>query len=408
MEELPRGTILKKQYQIESCLGQGGFGVTYKCKDFSSSNYFAIKEIIPDGGSRKGTNIHWGKTPPQEQKKQLEDFQREAFYLSKCIHPNIVRVYDWFEENNTAYTVMGFVPSIPLIDILVEYLKQNRPLPQPLVIKYFRQMAAALQIVHSRSLLHRDIKPQNILIDQTNDRAILIDFGATRQFVADKTQNHTVILSPGFAPYEQYMSKFRRSPASDIYALCATMYALLTGCVPPDAPDRADSFLRTKQDILPPISSILPGVNKYLEQIIHVGLNFLPEDRFQKAEEIVKILNEIDGNTQGRIIFQRSEYFLREFILDGSHAILGKSEGNQRPIKADLDGFPDSDTISRNHAVIYREGDDWKVKDLNSSNGTFIKRFGSDRYGGRITQPEILNCGDEIAFGKVKFLFQTF
>lgn len=407
---LPIGTILKQKYQIESCLGEGGFGITYKCRDCHSSNYYAIKEIIPDGGFRQGTYIHWAKTTSQEQKKQIEEFQREAYFLSKCIHPNVVRVYEWFEENNTAYTVMGFVPSVLLSDILLKYLKQNQPLPQLLVVKYFRQIAAALQIVHSTGLLHRDIKPQNILIDQTNDRAILIDFGATRQFVADKTQTHDLILTPGYAPFEQYTSRARRSPATDLYALCATMYTLLTGIIPPTATDRASSLMTTKQDLLPTIREIFPGVNEYLEKIIHIGLNFLPEDRFQKAEEIILLLNALDSNNQARIIFQKDGYNVTEFILDSDNNIIGKSEGNPRQvkIKADLDGFPDSNTISRNHALIYRDNEEWKVKDLGSSNGTFIKRFGTNRYGGKITQPEILNCGDEIAFGKVKFLFQIF
>ena len=132
------------------------------------------------------------------------------------------------------------------------------------------------------------------------------------------------------------------------------------------------------------------------------------EERFQKTEDIITLLNALDRHCQARLIFQKSGYPIKEFIFDGSHSIVGKSEGNQRSIAADLDRFPDSNQTSRNHAVIYFEEDAWKVKDLNSVNGTYIKRFGTTRFGSQITKPEVLNCGDEIAFGKVKFLFQTF
>lgn len=407
--KLPPGTILKQQYQVESCLGEGGFGITYKCKDIKTHRYFAIKEIWPEGGSREGTKVTWGNTTPQEQTKQIHKFQTEAYFVSKCIHPHVVRVYEWFEENNTAYMVMGFVPSTLLMDILVKKVEQeNQPLSQARVIKYFRQIAGALQIIHAQNLLHRDIKPQNILIDEVNDRAILIDFGATREFAAGKTQRHTVILTPGFAPVEQYIKVFQRGSGIDIYALCACMYVLLTANIPPEAMERYALLNQHGQDSLVPIRQFNPHVNPYLEKIIHIGLNIAPEHRFQDAGEIIKLLNLLDGHSQARLIFQKAGYSITEFILDGTHAILGKSEGNQRQIKVDLDGFPDSNTISRNHAVIYKEKDDWKIKDLNSLNGIFIKPFGSHRYGGRITDIHVLNCGDEIAFGKVKFLFQTF
>ena len=404
--KLSSGTILKNQYKIESCLGEGGFGITYKCHDLKSSRYFAIKEMWSDGSTRKGTHVQW-KTTPQEQQEQIDKFKHEAFFLSRCIHPNVVRVYECFEENNTAYTVMGFVPSIPLSDILMGYLKLNKPLPQPLVVRYFRQIAAALQIVHSAGLLHRDIKPQNILIDKEKNRAILIDFGATRQFIADKTQKHSLILTPGYAPFEQYTSEARRGPGTDFYALSATMYVLLTGRIPTTATDRASALMTAKQDILPSIRTFFPEVNEYLEQIIHAGLNFYLEDRFQKAEDIIKLLNLLDGHFQARLIYLKSGYDIKEFVFDRPHNLLGKSEGNKRSITIDLDGFTDSDTISRNHAIIFREEDGWKIKDLDSRNGTFIKRYGETRFSPKITKIQTLNCGDEIAFGKVKFLFQT-
>ena len=406
--KLPSGTVLKQQYKIESCLGEGGFGITYKCIDIKTSKVFAIKEMWSDSNIRQGNNVVWNRINRKQLKEQIEQFKQEAFYLSRCIHPNVVRVYEWFEENNTAYTVMGFLPSIPLSDILNDYLQENRPLPQQQVVRYFRQIAAALQIVHNKNLLHRDIKPQNILIDQINDRAILIDFGATRQFVADKTQTHDLILTPGYAPIEQYGNKERRNAATDIYALSATMYNLLTGRVPSTAVDRISSLMTTQQDILLPINTFFPDVNKYLESIIHSGLNVLLKDRFQEAKEIIILLNKLDRHQQARLIYLKSGDEIKEFLFDRTHNIIGKSEDNKRPITIDLDGFADSNTISRNHAIITRHQKYWQIKDLNSQNGTFIKPYGENKFSSRINSPQVLECGDEVAFGKVRFLFQTF
>ena len=98
--KLPRGTILQNKYQIESCLGEGGFGITYKCKDLETSKYFAIKEMWSDSNIRQGNNVVWNRINRKQLKEQIEQFKQEAFYLSRCIHPNVVRVYECFEDNN--------------------------------------------------------------------------------------------------------------------------------------------------------------------------------------------------------------------------------------------------------------------------------------------------------------------
>ena len=396
--ELPRGTLLKQgQYHIESTLGEGGFGITYRGIDFKTSRQVAIKENWPDSGVRQGTQVLWTRTTPQQQQEELHKFKSEAQYLFKCIHPHVVRVYDWFEENNTAYSVMNFVPGKSLSDIFMEQGK----LQEDELINYFLQITAALQVVHLNNLLHRDIKPENILIDRQG-QAILIDFGATREYIAGKTGRMTAILTPGYAPIEQYSLVSQRGAGTDIYALCASMYHLLTGEEPPD------SITRYPHDNLIPPRLLLPTINPQLEKVILNGMARELPNRFATATQLIQALNKITGNSRARLLSLKANSPRIEFILDGSQAIVGRSDSVPGSVQVNLENFPQSETVSRKHGIVYREGINWKVKDLGATNGIFIKSFGQTRFSRKITVPEKLNSGDEIAFGRVRLLFQTY
>ena len=283
---LPAGTIVRQgQYKIEKTLGQGGFGITYKAIALGKSQELAIKELFPDGSYRQGTSIIWSTNiTPKEQQKEINDFKKEAAYLSKCIHPNIARVYDWFEENNTAYMVMDFIQGKSLLDIL----KNQGMLPIDRAKRYFLQVADALILFHSYNILHRDIKPENLLID-AQDNVILIDFGAAREFLAGKSIEHTKIFTEGYAPLEQYSSRAKRGPSTDIYALCASMYELLTGKLPPSATDRI------QQEILTPPRQYNPQIDPVTEQVILTGMRIYAQDRFQSAGDLIDAL-------QGRLL----------------------------------------------------------------------------------------------------------
>jgi len=157
---LPTGSFLQQgKYQINKVLGEGGFGITYGGIDLTNSRNVAIKENWPEKASRQGTTIIWPPAiTPKNRQLQLIKVATEARFISNCLHPNIVRVYDWFEENNTAYVVMGLIQGKPLSKIL----EQEGPLPNERVKRYFIQIAEALRIVHAAHLLHRDIKPENL------------------------------------------------------------------------------------------------------------------------------------------------------------------------------------------------------------------------------------------------------
>ncbi|PSB54141.1 serine/threonine protein kinase [filamentous cyanobacterium Phorm 6] len=393
---LSAGSSLQQgKYKIETLIGEGGFGITYRGIDLVNSRTVAIKENWPEKASRQGTTVVWPHTvTPKDKDWQLKKVATEAQYLSQCQHPNIVRVYDYFQENSTAYVVMDFITGKPLSKILEE----EGPLPMQRVKRYLLQLSAALTIVHGAKLLHRDIKPENILIDG-QDRAILIDFGATKEFIAGQTRQMSVTLTRGYAPLEQYSYKAKRYPATDIYALCASMYELLTGQLPAEATDRISS-----ETLVPP-RQLRPDLSPLIEHIILTGMKIKVEERFQTADELIKVLR--GSSVTPKLIPLKSVSFITEILLDKSRLIIGRSEPGGELPDIDLDSFPDANTVSRPHAGIYQEAGEWKVKDLGSVNGTFIKRAGQSRFGNRMTAIEILNSGDEIAFGKIRFRFEN-
>ncbi|NEO14309.1 MULTISPECIES: serine/threonine-protein kinase [unclassified Moorena] len=278
---LPAGTLLRQShYRIEKVLGEGGFGITYQGIYLPNSAKVAIKELWPEKAARIGKTITWPPSiAPIDRQRQLHKFQLEASYLQKCPHPNIAQVYDWFEENNTAYLVMEFISGKSLYKIL----QQEGVLSEEKLKGYFIQVAEALKVVHSNQLLHRDIKPDNILIDH-QDRAVLIDFGATKEFMAGQTREMSVTLSPGYAPLEQYSYRSKRWPATDIYALCASMYELLTGQLPAQATERAGS-----ETLIPP-RQLAAQITPQTEQVILTGMRMKVEERFQTAEELIDAL----------------------------------------------------------------------------------------------------------------------
>lgn len=234
------------KYVIKDELGRGGFGVTYRAVHQPLNQIVVVK------------TLRWPENDA-EKTRQLQQFQAEARRLAQCQHPNIVNVTDFFIEAERPYLVMDFIPGQPLSAMIFP----NRPLPEKLALQYVRQIASALQTVHNQGLLHRDVKPQNIMID--NGNAILIDFGIARELASGQTQTHTNLVSEGYAPLEQYLPKARRSAASDVYGLAATLYSAVTGQVP------IASVLRSHHPLTPP-RQINPNISPGVEQAILQGM----------------------------------------------------------------------------------------------------------------------------------------
>ena len=276
---LPENTVLAGQYIIQKTLGQGGFGITYKALDRVTGRFVAIKEYFPDSmatrthgettvmpfSGDRGDNYAYGK----------ECFLQEAETLAQFIgNDNIVRIYSYFEEYGTAYFVMDFIEG----KSLDEYIKQQGGrLSYEETVNILIPVMDALSVVHAKGIVHRDISPDNIFI--TADGSVkLIDFGAARQSLGDKSQSLDVILKHGFAPKEQYTRRGKQGPFTDIYALGATFYFALTGKKPPDSLERLD-----EDEIIPP-SALGVKLPREAEDAILMSLNVQPADRFQSME----------------------------------------------------------------------------------------------------------------------------
>src|SRR5271166_3295244 len=200
---LPVGTSLQGGlYSIGKVLGQGGFGITYLGSDSGLKRAVAIKEFFPQvqGCSRDGATVQPGGMITQLEYRQEKDkFLTEGQRLAQFQHPSIVKVFSLFEENNTAYMVMEFLRGKTLLDIVEE----DGRLEERDAVAYIVQIAEALAVVHQGNMIHRDIKPENIMVAADN-RAVLVDFGTAREFAAGKTRKMTTMLTPGYAPLEQY------------------------------------------------------------------------------------------------------------------------------------------------------------------------------------------------------------
>lgn len=222
---------------LEGVLGQGGFGITYKGRDSRLNRMVALKEFFPQaqGCLRRGTTVHPSRgITVGEFHEERNKFLGEGQRLAQFQHSSIVKVFSLFEENNTAYMVMEFLKG----ETLLKMVEESGPVEERMLVPFIEQIADALVVVHETKVIHRDIKPENVIVT-TDNRAVLVDFGTAREFAAGKTRKMTTMLTPGYAPLEQYGQHARFGVFTDIYALGATTYHLLTGQVPIQATDRA-------------------------------------------------------------------------------------------------------------------------------------------------------------------------
>ncbi|MDJ0948118.1 MAG: serine/threonine-protein kinase [Alphaproteobacteria bacterium] len=273
---LPAGFDLN-EYRILSVLGDGGFGITYRAEDVNLGKQVAIKEYLPvELAIRRGTsNVEPRSTGTAEDFSWgLREFLREAQTLARFEHPNIVPVLRFFEANGTAYIVMAFQEGRSLFEMI-----QRGGLSQGDIDGMLPALLDGLAAVHAGGYLHRDIKPENIFI-RRDGTPVLIDFGAARQALGNRTQSLTSIVSRGYAPFEQYTKEGPQGPWSDIYALGAVLYAAITGEPPPDATDRK------QRDTMAPAVEV--GRGQFPEPFLRAidwALEVAAEDRPQSLAE---------------------------------------------------------------------------------------------------------------------------
>ncbi len=272
-------------YIIKGILGQGGFGITYLAEDTNLQQDVAIKEFLPtDMAVRENdASIHPVSGEYGEQFKWgLDRFMSEAQTLAKFKHPNIVRVLTVFPENNTAYMVMEYEKG----RAMNELLKGKKTLSEDELKSIVLPVLDGLQHVHAAGFIHRDIKPPNLFIREDGS-PVLLDFGSARQSFGFKTQTLTSMVSPGFAPFEQYVAKSdKQGPWTDIYGMGATLYRSIVGRSPADAMDRSEAILHSANDPYVNVSEIKPqGYSDAFIAAIDHALAFKPEQRPQSVSQ---------------------------------------------------------------------------------------------------------------------------
>ena len=249
---LPKGVRLNNgNYAVGEVLGQGGFGITYKGGDLSLRRYVAIKEFFPQGCARQQSTVQpGGALSAADYAGVKAKFIEEARTLARFSDPGIVRVFGVFEENNTAYMVMEFLEG----STLSKRMADQTVLDEAEAVSIAEKIGGALKVVHEAGIIHRDLKPDNICLTK-DGRVVLIDFGTARAFASGKTVVQTTMLTPGYAPLEQYGQQARFGAYTDIYALAATLYHATTGQVPPQATDRASGVeLKAPRELNPKLS----------------------------------------------------------------------------------------------------------------------------------------------------------
>ena len=262
------------RYQVLHTIGRGGFGITYEAGDARLKRRVAIKELFPDSAVRHGSHV---LSPPHARpafRAARERFLREARVLARFTHPGIVRVYEVFEEHSTAYLVMELLSGQTLVDIL---RARDAPFLEDEVLDVAGRVAAALRPVHAAGVLHRDLNPSNVMLTH-HGRVVLIDFGLARDFDQDQTMGMTRVVTPGYAPLEQYRGQGRFGPSTDVYGLAATCYRLATSRVPVAAIARDAGA-----ELVSP-HRLNPAISKAVSDAILDGLELEPEHRPQDLD----------------------------------------------------------------------------------------------------------------------------
>jgi predicted Ser/Thr protein kinase len=282
---LKPGVILKERYKIEEVIGAGGFGITYRAWDPLLQSYVAIKEYYPSGIATRSADSSKVCVPVGQEQREyhrgrirfLKEAQDVARFQSE---PNIVSIYDYLEENDTAYMVMEYLHGCTLKQYIREH---GGRLDTDHILHICLSVLDALAVVHKAGMIHRDISPENIFICE--DLTVkLIDFGAAKQVYLDGEQTMSVVLKPGYAPPEQYAKKDKQGPWTDIYALGATLYFAATGEKP------EESFGRVLEDTIKPVCEVNPEIPRAMSQVIMRAMSVKIEDRYQAVEAMREAL----------------------------------------------------------------------------------------------------------------------
>ncbi|MBI5276159.1 MAG: protein kinase [Burkholderiales bacterium] len=283
---LPAGTRLA-EFEILGLVGEGGFGIVYLAHDEVLQRRVALKEYLPSSLANRGANlsVRVGSARDEETfQLGLRSFLNEARLLAQFDHQALVKVYRFWEANGTAYMVMPFYDA----PTFKQTIQRSGRLDEPALTTLLHQLLDALAVLHGAGCIHRDVAPDNVLMLASN-RPVLLDFGASRRVITDRTQQLTVILKPGYAPIEQYaeIAGLKQGPWTDLYALAGMAHFAITGSPPPQA------IARTMTDPYMPLEQAAAG--RYSARFLRAidrALSVKPEGRPQNTTEFHSLLGD--------------------------------------------------------------------------------------------------------------------
>lgn len=376
---LPAGIMLHQRYVLGRVLGIGGFGITYVAYDQISRQRRAVKEYFP---AEWAMRVQEGNQIIPNSQSQKEVYQRgkdvfinEAKILSKLLNlPSVVDVLDFFQENGTAYMVMELLEG----STLNGYMRRRKmqKMPWRAANRIIGEAGMALEQVHSKMLLHRDIGPDNIMLDKEGT-VHLIDFGATRIYGLNSERSMSVMLKPGFTPIEQYSRTGNQGPWTDVYALAATYYYLVTGQKPPEAPDRVSG---AKVSYL---SQCVPDIPENISRAVEHALEFRWQQRTRSMGQFLREMGILGKPVVNRNL--NGQWKQYDFSEDSSLSI-GRLPGKNQIVLEDRQ-------VSGIHCRIFYEV---------SAENFLVENYSGNR---TYTSRGVLEKGQKVWLGKGEWLY---
>ena len=298
---LATGFVIDDRYAIEGVLGDGGFGIVYRAYDRTFETRVAIKEFLPREVSTRATDavnvVPRRKNDAQVHSEGVKAFLEEARRLHRLDHENIVEVTDFVHAHGTGYLVMPYYNG----ETLRQFLERAEAVSDAEIVDLVEQVLSALEYTHARDLLHRDISPGNLFLKK-DGTVLLIDFGASRQVVGERSRSLSTIVKPGYAPFEQYHATGNQGPWTDLYALGATLYRCVTGEPPPIATERADAVVESKPDPILQLAgseyqgSFSPAILSVIDRL----LAFQASSRPQSVASVRRLMPATEDRTGAR------------------------------------------------------------------------------------------------------------
>ena len=296
----PGAKLLKGQYTITRYINSGGFGITYLAKD-SLDRDVVIKECFPSSVCRRSKVVVAARSRAHtaELRSIVQLFVREARNLAKIVHPNIVAVHQVFEDNGTAYMAIDFIDGLDLQQVIDG---EGPRLSAEHIVRITEKLLHAVGFIHDHDMLHRDISPDNVLIDKTGE-PILIDFGAAREKASQSNRAMSAlrVVKDGYSPQEFYIAGSEQGPWSDLYALGATLYHLISGDAPVNGQARLAALAEDRADPYLPLTGRFPNYPKGFLEAIDRAMSTLPKHRLQSARDWLAMFHSASAPPVGTV-----------------------------------------------------------------------------------------------------------